>query len=235
VISFSTVYRKSAYLTIAAAIDEAVEQTRMSQLEKAGAATTASNAVTAAAEPTTEMKPIEDSDEKSRGATVHESNMDAQAVDEQLRQLIKEKFGDVRSFFVDATQGEGISRKEWKVALHRLGMALSDGARKSSRKRIASDGSKTISLSALSFFVEGSANGGSKLQMATPKDSALCTIPSDVPDLPTIFQPRDGPLKALIASLMGDSTSTVSLTAPARKNTASQQGIMNVTSQGMGG
>jgi hypothetical protein len=88
-----------------------------------------------------------------------------------------------------------------------------------------------ITLKALSKFLgEGSKMG------APPKDAnALCPIPNDVPDLPAIFQPRDGPLRALISSLVDDTITNVSLTAPNKKKgkTISSQG--KVSSQGMGG
>jgi len=104
---------------IATAIDEAVEQTRMSQLEKAGAATAASNAVVAAAEPPTEMKPI------------HHTNMSTDAIDALLRQLVIRQHGSVGDFF-HAAKGKGgvIGRQDWKRAVKMLGLNVEDTARK---------------------------------------------------------------------------------------------------------
>jgi hypothetical protein len=119
VINFSTTYRKSAYGMIAAAIDEAVEQTRTLLLT-----------TTKAAVPTTQRKARRSAEKTGKQAdVVHESNTDVQIIDEQLRQLIKVKYGSAEEFFADATKKEGISRKEWKAALQRLGMALGDGER----------------------------------------------------------------------------------------------------------
>ena len=51
-------------------------------------------------------------------------DMDADAIDEQLRQLVKQRYGSAEKFFNSTTSEVGISRKEWKAALHRLGMRL---------------------------------------------------------------------------------------------------------------
>ena len=119
VINFSTTYRKSAYSMIATAVDEAVEQTRLSQVEKAGASTTASNAVTAAAEPPTKTE------------SIHHTNMSTDAIDALLRQLVIRQYESVGDFF-DAAKGKGgvIGRQDWKRAVKMLGLNVEDTARK---------------------------------------------------------------------------------------------------------
>jgi hypothetical protein len=97
-------------------------------------------------------------------------------------------------------------------------------SRKALRKRIAADGSKTINRQALARFMGNHSDVVVARQndpKASPKEGhqTMCPISSDVPDLPALFQPRDGPLRALIASLSGDS-------ATRRNNTT-------VTAQGM--
>ena len=125
-------------------------------------------------------------------------------------------------------------------------MLLSDGMRKALRKRIAIDGSKTITLQALSNFI-----GEDLLGAGLPKpivhdasaEDALCMIPREVPELPERFHPREGPLEELIACLIQghlSSPTTVSLTAPAARNStrnAARNAVTRnaVTSQGMGG
>ena len=110
---------------------------------------------------------------------------------------------------------------------------LFTASRKALRKRIAADGSKTITCQDLVSFMGSGPNIVNQIKAGVDVDqntdnTTLCPIPSDVPNLPAIFQPRDGPLRALITSLTGDSSTTVSLTAPkARRNNT------KVTSQGM--
>jgi hypothetical protein len=126
VISFSTAHRKGSYSMIAAAIDEAVDHVKA---VAAGGATASSTAKTATKKPIKKKHHHSKKLAKPSGETIHEGNLDTEMVDEQLRQKIKEKWGNVTEFFDDATKGDGdgISRKEWKAALQRLGMDLSDG------------------------------------------------------------------------------------------------------------
>ena len=151
--------------------------------------------------------------ENGGGGTVHEANMDAEAIDEQLRQLVKQRYNSVQTFFNEATKGDGISRKEWKAALQRLGMRLSDAARKRLRKRIVKDGSKVIRLETLSVFIGGVMSSTEKAG-DSGDDSRLCFVPTEVPDLPAKFQARESPLNALIDALVSNASATVSLTAP---------------------
>ena len=111
---------------IAAAIDEAVDRTKVSLLEKIaaeeGQTANTDTPKTVQANVDGFKKPA-----KSPGEVIHESNMDVEIVDDHLRQLIKAKYGTAGSFFNDVTKRNGISRKEWKAALQRLGMVLGDG------------------------------------------------------------------------------------------------------------
>jgi hypothetical protein len=209
---------------IADAIDEAVEQVKMSQqLDQVGAAVRAATphgsetgeSTLATATLPTETKPI------------HQSNMDANSIDALLRQLVLSNYENVEQFF-EAVKGKGdaIGRTDFKTATKKLGLNVGNAARKELRKRVAGSG-KTITRQALARFMGNSAVGDSK---APPEDVShtLCSIPSEVPDLPSIFQPRDGPLSALISSLIDHSTTTISLTAPKSRKSSSK-----ISSQGM--
>ena len=60
--------------------------------------------------------------------SIHESNMDAQAIDNHVRRRITNRYGNAEAFFEDAAQGgSGITRKQWKSALKQLGLSMSDG------------------------------------------------------------------------------------------------------------
>jgi hypothetical protein len=113
---------------IATAIDEAVEQTK-ALLDKAesrsgGMITTG----TAATQPPVvfDTKPI------------HHTNLNADAVDVQLRQLVHSKYGGCSAFF-EAAKGKGgvIGRTAWKSAMKMAGLDIGNTARKELRKRIA--------------------------------------------------------------------------------------------------
>lgn len=219
VISHSSSMRKACYAAIASAIEEAAKQQNADGKVPEMAAVT-------------------------HKQVIHATNMSADAVDAQLRQLVHQKHGTTESWFEEnKNKNDEISRNGFKTALHRLGLDLSDDARKRLRKRIAL-GSKTITSAQLSVFVDGvkspivcsDAEAGS-----VEGAGALCPIPSAVPPLPENFHCRDGPLQALVVSLTYDSHATVSLTAPKAKNSKANncitsQGITNsITSQGMGG
>ena len=201
---------------IAQAIDEAVEQTKATLLQQSKTAASTSNEVTPPATSTAEPKP-----------TIHQSNMNAAAVDSLLRQLVRSNYESVEKFF-EAAKGQGgvIGRTDWKTATKLLGLNVGNTARKELRKRIAGS-SKTITLEQLSSFVGGAGKSGSVSRQIPESASDLCVIPLEVPPLPDKFHPRDGPLKALIASLVEQQTATVSLTAPKARN--------SIASQGMGG
>ena len=96
------------------------------------------------------------------------------------------------------------------------------------RKRI-SEGTKTITFEQLSFFIGigGASKSNHKQQPSASSENGLCVIPLEVPSLPDKFHPREGPLKALIASLVEHQTATVSLSSPKARNA--------IASQGMGG
>ena len=69
---------------------------------------------------------------------------------------------------------------------------------------------------------------GTAPTIAPAIDAGLAPIPADVPHLPAKFQPRDAVQDALIASLISDKASTVSLTATKSRSN-------KITSQGAGG
>lgn len=166
-------------------------------------------------------KPNKNKPAKSKA--IHVKNMTADVIEGRLKELVLEKYGSATAFFNAASkEGSGIiSRKDFKAAIRRLGLDLSDASRKVLRKKVACDGSKCITLQLLTKFIEGDqpvTKDANKDTQAKAKGAhrGLAPIPSDVPALPPNFQPRGAAQDALLASLVQitESGSTVSLTAP---------------------
>jgi hypothetical protein len=168
--------------------------------------------------------------------------MDAKIIDEQLRQLITEKWGDAETFFNNVTKGDGISRGKWKAALRQLGMDLSDESRKALRKRVTVDGSKMVSLKALIKFMGSDSKkmanftdgGGNEIETTVEAGQHdLAPIPSECPSLPSNFHSRGAAQDELVALLVGvaQDSDCISLTAPkSRSNKVTSQGSTNLFS-----
>jgi hypothetical protein len=150
-------------------------------------------------------------------------NLEIDAAEAVLRQLVKSNYGSATTWFQTIKGKSGsVSRQNWKAAIQQIGLAVDDETRKAIRKRVARDGSKLITLSQLSSFINPV---DSVSNSASDSASELCAIPLEVPSLPDKFHPRDGPLKALVASLVEQQTTTVSsITAPKAKNAIASQG-----------
>ena len=104
---------------IAAAIKEAVELTRSATPRKYDPEVLPERPTKAPQKTEKANKPAE---------VIHAGNMDAMAIDSSFRQLVRKQFGEnTDAFFQDATKSGTISRKQFKAALQRLGMTLSDG------------------------------------------------------------------------------------------------------------
>jgi hypothetical protein len=151
-------------------------------------------------------------------------NLDIDAADAVLRQLVKSNYGSATTWFQKIKGKSGsVSRQNWKAAIQQIGLAVDDETRKAIRKRVARDGSKLINLSQLTSFIDPVESTSTS---ASDSASELCEIPLEVPSLPDNFHPRDGPLKALVASLVEQQTTTVSsITAPKARNAVSSQGM----------
>ena len=163
---------------IAQAIDEAVEHTK-AILEETTMTTTMEHNQPAqefdeTVDQTKGLLPNSKSSPKQNtsNGVIHEGNVDAEIIDEQLQQLIKDKYGDAATFFSSVTAEDGISRGRWKAALRQLGMSLSDASRKALRKRVAMDGSKMITCKALTKFMGDKYNADPNTSRGTPSLSA---------------------------------------------------------------
>ena len=193
-IPFSSTHRKACYSMIADAISAVIKNTMAQGKHEA--------------KETNETQKI---------------NLEIDAAEAALRQLVKSNYGSATIWFQKIKGKSGsVSRQNWKAAIQQIGLAVDDGTRKAIRKRVVRDGSKLISLSQLTSFIDPVDSASNS---ASDSASELCAIPLEVPSLPDKFHPRDGPLKALVASLVEQQTTTVSsITAPKAKNAIASQG-----------
>lgn len=79
---------------------------------------------------------------------VDESDFIDDITPEEFRSKLKEKYGDVAEafqVFVDPKSGEEISRSSFKEGLKKMGLVLSEKARKKIRKLIDDQDNKRIS------------------------------------------------------------------------------------------
>jgi hypothetical protein len=80
---------------------------------------------------------------------------------------------------------------------------------------IASDGSKLITLSHISTFIQDTGKEEASEQLSTESTSPSCSIPRNVPTLPASYHKRDGPSKALLDALLpgeGSKSSSTNVT-----------------------
>jgi hypothetical protein len=177
------------------------------------------------------VAPEQEAISSARLASLHESNMTVEAVDSLFRQSILDKYETTSAFFEDCKGKSGaISRQNFKAALQKLGMELSDEMRKHLRKRLAL-GSKSIDLAVLMKFVGGDQpcqSASSANSTSQQDEGGLANLPPAIPSLPKNFQLRPAAQEQLTASLIGGvglhGGGTVSLTAPSNK----------ISTQGMG-
>ena len=204
VIPFSSTHRKACYTMIADAISAVIKNTMAQEKQNERAKET----------------------NETKERNVHSTNLDVDAAEAQLRQLVKSNYGSAIKWFEEIKGKSGsISRTDWKTATKQIGLAVNNEIRKAIRKRVARDGSKLINLSQLSSFIDPVDSASDSTSDST-SDSAseLCAIPLEVPSLPDNFHPRGGPLEALVASLVKQQTTTVSsITAPKARNAISSQ------------
>jgi hypothetical protein len=204
---------------IASAIEKAVAKTKAelknkpAKLEKARV------------EKTNAVHPKEAAPAEAKATMIHSANASSEAIEVLFRNAIN-NYGTADSWFI-AMKGKSleISRNDFKIALVKLGLMISDRERAALRKSIACNGSKVISLKQLKSFVD------IKTEKHTGKEencdhsssvtdaSTLCSVPRDVPSLPASYHKRDGPLLALIEALLPEE--------------GSKSNSVNVTLQGM--